>query len=129
VGGQGNATNCEAIITGPGSVLGSALAALQIGSTGSTNRVRVENGGRLVGDFQVGRTVNSVGNVLWVTDPGSRVQTLSQTSDQFVGYDGPASTLIVSNGAVVSGFEAVIGLNASSSNNLAVVTGSGSEIG
>ena len=127
IGGESNATNCEAIITGTGSVFSNSLtSALQIGSTGSSNSVRVANGGRLLGAVMVGGTIDSVGNLLSVTDPGSRVQALTNLVDMSVGLYGSASLMIVSNGASVLGFKGVLGVNAPSSNNLAVITGSGS---
>src|SRR5207237_3944669 len=50
-------------------------------------------------------------------------------SNQFgllVGYFGMANLLVVSNGGLVINTEGTLGVNVSSSNNLAIVTGSGS---
>jgi T5SS/PEP-CTERM-associated repeat protein len=125
IGGEGNTTNCEAVVTGSGSVMSNALM-LQIGSSGSSNRVRIENGGKLRSSVQVGRTWESVGNLLSVTGPGSRVDTHTNLEPISVGYDGASSRMEVTDGGAVFGYAGEVGRSLSSSNNLAVVRGSGS---
>jgi len=55
---------------------------------------------------------------------------VASTSDMLIGYNGVNSLLLITNGAIVSSGESqygeLIGLNAGSSNNRVIVTGSGS---
>ncbi|HEX5218164.1 MAG TPA: hypothetical protein VFZ59_01235 [Verrucomicrobiae bacterium] len=125
IGGEGNTTNCEAVVTGSGSMISNALM-LQIGSSGSSNLVRVENAGKLLSSVQVGRTWESVGNLLSVTGTGSRVDTHTNLEPISVGYDGAWNRMDVTAGGAVFSHAGEMGRNISSSNNLAVVTGTGS---
>src|SRR5207244_7061731 len=81
--------------------------------------------GRLVesSDGAIGNRVDSTNNVALVTGGGSM---WSNRFDLRVGSGGRGNQLIVSNGGWVASRSGFVGNNATGSNNLALVTGSGS---
>jgi T5SS/PEP-CTERM-associated repeat protein len=110
----------SALVTGAGSVW-SNRNVLSVGDASINNRLVAANGGTVfTGDAVVGATNGANGNSVLVTDNGTRFLVANNV---FVGSNGTLSLLVVSNGAVVSDFDGVLGNNASSSNNAVVVTG------
>jgi T5SS/PEP-CTERM-associated repeat protein len=124
VGANATATNNLALITGSGSVWNNALD-LNIGSFSANNRMIVSNGATVfaAGNGLIGPTANGNGNSVTVTDPGSLWRVASSL---YVGSNGALSRLTISNGGLMANRLGVIGNHVSSSNNVALVTGSGS---
>jgi fibronectin-binding autotransporter adhesin len=115
-------TSNVAVVTGLGSLwtLGSEL---QVGATGSGNRLVVSDSGA------VRNAVGNIGlfgsnNVALVTGAGSA---WTNVGDFNLGYFGSGNQLVVTNGGVVqNAFQSFVGRDIASSNNLATVTGAGS---
>jgi len=97
---------------------------LFVGSNGSMNRLVVSNGAFVDnGVGNIGNRVESSNNFALVTGAGSR---WSNRLDLRVGTGGSGNQLIVSNGGWVASQSGFVGNNVTSSNNFALVTGSGS---
>jgi T5SS/PEP-CTERM-associated repeat protein len=101
-----------------------------IGDSGTGNSVSVEAGAGVASagsGVVLGYNVGSSGNSLVITGTGS---TLTDTSDLVVGFAGGGNSVVVSNGGTLTNsqytYGGVIGLNAGSTNNSVLVTGSGS---
>lgn len=123
IGEFATSSNNLAVVAGAGSVW-SNTDSLFIGSAGVGNQLVVSNGATVFGyEGIIGYTAAGSNNAALVTDAGS---TWSNSVDLFVGNDGRNCQLVVSNGGIVRGLYGTVGLNASSSNNLALVTGVGS---
>ena len=112
------------IVTGPGSIL-SGNCYVYTGNQGNNNTFTVARGGGVSDKFcYISYVAGSSNNTVLLTDHGSSWQNSYST---FVGYDGMAGNLIISNGATMnSAQEGVLAQDATSSNNTALVTGSGS---
>lgn len=116
-------SNNLAVVSDPGSVW-SNTGSLLVGSASVGNQLVVSNGATVFGyEGVIGYTISGSNNSALVTGSGS---TWSNAVDLFVGNDGRGCQLVVSNGGMVRGLYGTVGLNASSSNNLALVTGVGS---
>lgn len=119
------AANNNAVVAGAGSRWINTTN-LYVGFTGPSNHLTITNGGVVKSDFgYVSNDNNSMNNTVLVTGAGSRWE----TTDNFVlGYDGPANRVTITNGGQIlchsDGF--VGGFGDSGSDNIAVVTGSGS---
>jgi fibronectin-binding autotransporter adhesin len=115
-------SGCSALVTGSGSVW-SNLYDLYLGEDGGGNKLVISDGGQLVNDYAyvgVGYDNNSSNSVL-VTGPVS----IWRVSDNLnVGWSGPWSSLVISNGGVVIDQSGYIGDYSIS--NSALVTGTGS---
>jgi len=109
------------VVTGAGSVW-SNRADLNVGGTGTGNLLIVSNGGWVVNNnASIG--ASSLGNLALVTGTNS---VWSNRTDLFVGNGARGNRLVVSDGGRVVNNNGVLGFNAFSSNNLALVTDSGS---
>jgi len=119
-----SSSNNVALISGPGS-LWTNSSELFVGNSGSGNRLIVSDGATVAsfGGF-LGFNPPSENNMAMVTGTNS----LWNTRDSLaVGVFGRGNQLIVSNGATVASALGYLGYSrASSSNNVAVVTGAGS---
>ena len=125
VGFTASASNNTLLVTGAGSML-TCTNQLRIGETGSLNGLTVSLGATVSSSsFAVlGFAASSSNNSALVTGAGSL---LSSLNDLHVGDAGPGNSLVISNGAAVyTGNAGVLGFYASSVNNSALVTGSGS---
>ena len=128
VGLNATAADNSLLVTGTGSTWSSG--GLVIGDSGTGNSVSVEAGAGVASagsGVALGYNVGSSGNSLVITGTGS---TLTDTSDLVVGFAGSDNSVVVSNGGTLTNgqytYGGVIGLNAGSTNNSVLVTGSGS---
>jgi T5SS/PEP-CTERM-associated repeat protein len=128
VGLNATASGNSLLVTGTGSTWSSG--GLVIGDSGTGNSVSVEAGAGVASagsGVALGYNVGSSGNSLVITGTGS---TLTDTSDLVVGFAGSGNSVVVSNGGTLTNgqytYGGVIGLNAGSTNNSVLVTGSGS---
>lgn len=117
-----SASNNLAVITGAGSVWSNA-SLLLVGNNSRGNRLVVSNGAA-VKDSSGYVGLDGVGNNLAVVTGAGSLWTNS--NDMFVGTFGAGNRLLVSDGAEVRNNYGFIGVDASASNNLAFVNGSGS---
>ena len=112
---------------------------LNIGYDGSGNTLTISNGGMasVAGSnngIVIGMNADSLNNSALITGTNANgsPSTLTTTMDLFVGSDGSGNNLTISNGGMVTisdlngNYGVVIGLNADSSNNSILVTGSNS---
>jgi T5SS/PEP-CTERM-associated repeat protein len=99
---------------------------LTVGTNGPNTTLALVNGGALTNaQGTIGLNGGSTNNVVFVTGPNSAWNN-SDSDWLYIGYDGSFNTLFVSGGGRVRNGVGVVGLTPSASNNLAVVTGSGS---
>jgi T5SS/PEP-CTERM-associated repeat protein len=112
------------LVTGPGSIL-SGNCYVYAGNAGNNNTFTVARGGAVSDKFcYISYVAGSSNNTVLITDAGSLWQ---NSFSAFVGFDGVAGNLIISNGATMKVTqEGVLGQDSTSSNNYALVTGSGS---
>ena len=126
VGVNVSSSNNLALVTGAGSVWSNGLD-LNIGYFSASNQMIVSNGATVfaANDGFIGGATNANGNSVTVTDPGT--SWINQAArNLYVGSNGAFNSLIVSNGATVQYQYLYAGLNASSSNNLIMISSSGS---
>jgi T5SS/PEP-CTERM-associated repeat protein len=115
-------SNNLAWITGIGSLWNNS-GALYVGSSGSGNQLVVTNGA-VVQNYGIGYLgANSAGNLAVVTGAGSL---WSNRLNLIVGLSGAGNQLQVMDGGEVRDSIGSLGSTISSSNNVALVTGSGS---
>ena len=119
-----SSSNNLALITGPGS-LWNILDEMRVGESAQANQLVVSNGATVLtgGLAFLGADTSASRNSALVTDPGT---SWLVGSNLFVGSNGAFNRLTVANGARLENNFAAIGTGLSSSNNLVVVTGSGS---
>jgi T5SS/PEP-CTERM-associated repeat protein len=112
-----------ALVSDPGSVW-SNTAALYVGYEGSFNQLIVSNGARVFGatNYVAWFSVSS-NNIVSVVGTGS---VWSSTNFIYIGYVGSSNMLIVANGGRTATIETRIGYDPLSTNNVALITGSGS---
>ena len=123
IGFTTNSSNNSVLVTGAGSTWTNS-GDLYVGDGGSSNSLVISNGGSVVNQFgYIGNTTNSSNNSVLVTGTGSTWTNSSQLS---VGLSGSSNSLVISNGARVVNQLGVIGINALSSNNSVLVTGTNS---
>ena len=133
-------SNNRAEVTGTGSTW-SNNGDLIIGASGLSNSMVISNGatvanGQVNYGGIIGLNAGANNNSVLVTETGS---SWNNSTNLTIGYDGSGNSMVVSGGAsVVSGIvnvegvllntggSGVIGLNAGSSNNTVLITGSGS---
>jgi fibronectin-binding autotransporter adhesin len=111
----------EVLVTGTGSVWTNRT--LELGYTGSSNRMVISNGGQVLNlNSEIGRTgALSSGNEVIVTGQGSKWVVYSM----LMGRGGGENRLLISNGGHVENSVAQMGSFSSKSNEV-VVTGAGS---
>ena len=114
--------NNVATVDGAGSIWSNDTT-VAVGQGGTNNRLIVSNGGRVVAGSGV--NVNNGGgfNMILLTDPNSLIETPSLS----VGAFGQNATMVISNGARANATYGYLSSgNATSSNNVLIVTGAGS---
>ena len=118
------------VVTGPGSRL-AVNCYVFTGNQGSSNSFTLANGATVSDKFcYISYVAGSSNNSVMLTGTNTSWQ---NSYSVFVGMDGVAGSLTISNGATMStgGFfgvshDGALGVNADSSNNRALITGSGS---
>jgi T5SS/PEP-CTERM-associated repeat protein len=113
----------RALVTGGGSVW-DCSGDMYVGVDGHANSLVISNGGRVISGYGIlGLDPGSDSNSVMVAGAGS---VWTNYSNVYVGNFGVGNGLVISNGGQVNGFEGLLGYDASSSNNGALVTGAGS---
>jgi fibronectin-binding autotransporter adhesin len=116
-------SNNQAVVTGAGSVWSNSNI-FYLGYGGAANQVVVSNGGVLRSvQGPLGGLPSSSNNVAIVTGAGSL---WTNSSDLRVGESGAGNQLIVSAGGAVRNGLGYVGRTSFASNNLALITGTGS---
>ncbi len=123
LGNYGSSGN-SMVVTGPGSSL-AVNCYVYTGNQGSSNSFTLANGATVSDKFcYISYVAGSANNSVLLADPKTSWQNSYST---LVGVDGVAGSLTISNGATMSvAQEGVLGQDATSSNNNALVTGGGS---
>ncbi len=117
-----SSSNNTALVTGNGSVW-SNNSYLYVGYFAPSNQLTIANGGKVVsGQGDLGCNPTSPNNVALVTGSGS----IWNGGIMVVGQDSPGNMLTVSNGGQLASSSGYVGMNAVCSNNVVLVTGSGS---
>jgi autotransporter-associated beta strand protein len=113
-------TNGQPAGTQPSFTLGGALT---VGNADSGNTLILRNGASVAGatTFTLGSAAASRGNLVVLSDS-------TLTNSVTVGSSGSDNSLVVSNRGSVVGATLSIGATASSSNNLVLISGSGSSV-
>jgi T5SS/PEP-CTERM-associated repeat protein len=123
IGFTNSSSGNSALISGTGSIWTNGQN-LYVGYLGSSNQMVAANGGKVFsGAGYVGWFNTTSNNTASVTGTGS---VWSATNDIYVGYIGSSNQLTIANGGGVSALESRIGYDPFSTNNVALVTGSGS---
>ena len=131
VGLIADSSNNSVLVTGKRS-LWSNNGDLIVGLDGSGNSLVISNGGAVTNSQYnyggvLGLNADSTNNSVLVTGTNSL---WNDGGDLIVGFDGSRNSLVISNGGVVTtsqyDYGGVIGLNADSSNNSVLVTGTAS---
>ncbi|MBI5775330.1 MAG: hypothetical protein HZA89_16540 [Verrucomicrobia bacterium] len=124
VGNTAASSNNVAIVTGAGSVW-SNFSNLRVGHSGADNQMMVSDGGRVTAEGLgiVGANPSGSNNQVLVTDINS---SLIIRQEIRIGDDGSWSQLVISNGGSLLGKSNVyVGNSSTSSNNTAIVIGTG----
>src|SRR5437899_1372232 len=97
-----------------------------VGDSSAGNRFVVSNGATAIspGPSGMSSATGTSNNEAVVTGPGS--SWTCSPNNLYVGYNGPNNRLSVNDGGVAGSFDGEIGSNDTSSNNVVVITGSGS---
>jgi len=120
VGFGPSASNNQATVTGSNSFW-NASANLDVGSSGKGNKFTVSSGGRMRNTSgNIGTFVSASNNLALITGPGS---SWTNAGELRVGYGSSANQLIVSNAALISAQGVVVGRDATSLNNRALIDG------
>ncbi|HTS19079.1 MAG TPA: hypothetical protein VMP11_16005, partial [Verrucomicrobiae bacterium] len=111
-----------AVVSDPGSAWSNTVA-LYVGYESSFNQLIVSNGARVFGatNYVAWFSVSS-NNSVSVVGTGS---VWSSTNFLYIGYVGSSNTLVVANGGRTATIETRIGFDPLSTNNVAIITGSG----
>lgn len=138
VGYTTNASNNLLTVVNSGTLLANSIN-LYLGYDGSSNSLIISNGGGVVvygnpentngistNGVQIGYAVTSSNNSLLVTGPNSYLSTTNGVDQVAVGYSSSGNSMVISNQAQVSSALGIIGINATSSNNTVLVTGTNS---
>ena len=122
--GNDSSSGNSMLVTGPGSSL-SGNCYIYTGNQGNDNTFTVANGGAVSDKFcYISYVAGSSNNAVLLTGTNSSWQ---NSFSVFVGFDGVAGSLTISNGATMAVTqEGVLGYDPTSSNNNALVTGGGS---
>src|ERR1017187_3576771 len=133
VGVSSGSSSNRVLVSGTGSVWGNSEGTfggpLYIGYGGPANQLIVTNGGEVTLYGYIGYASGSSNNTVLVSGVGSMWSNsvASFGSTIVVGYGGAANQLIITNGgSVYNAGESDVGLQASSSNNVVLVSGPGS---
>jgi T5SS/PEP-CTERM-associated repeat protein len=120
VGHTAGAMSNAAIVTGTGSVW-RVGGDLQVGVTGSFNRLSIRDGGVIVNNSGfVGFDTNAGNNSVLVSGAGA---VWTNNGDLTIGHFGFGNGMTVSNGGLVVNNNGLIGFHASASNNTVLVSG------
>ena len=130
LGRMPSSDNNSALVTGPGSSF-SVNCYIYTGYQGHNNTFTVANGAAVSDKFcYISYVAGSSNNAVLLTDTNSSWQ---NSWSVYVGVDGVAAGLTISNGATMSAgggwtpsHDGILGLNSDSSNNRAMITGGGS---
>ncbi|HUJ10124.1 MAG TPA: hypothetical protein VL171_08870 [Verrucomicrobiae bacterium] len=121
-----NASRNRVLVTGGAVFINTFLnasAPVYIGYSGAGNSLVISNGGKMISGYgYVGEWYTSSNNSVLVADSGS---VWSNHNDLYVGEFGSSNTLLIADGGLVNDVNGFVGYS-SSSNNVVVVTGSGS---
>jgi T5SS/PEP-CTERM-associated repeat protein len=125
-----SADNNSALVTGPGSSL-SVNCYIYTGNQGHNNSFTLAKGATVSDKFcYISYAAGSANNSVLLADPNTYWQ---NSYSVFVGFDGGGGSLTISNGATMStggafgvSHDGALGVDATSSNNRALITGSGS---
>ena len=126
VGVGSNATANTLLVAGASSLM-YTLGDLGVGWSGSGNRLTISNQAKVLStEAFIGYNASSTGNNVTVTGGGSTwFNNLSpQAGNLYIGYNGAANTMTITNGGVVNSENAAVGYH--SANNTVSVDGSGS---
>lgn len=124
------ANNNSVLVTGPGSTY-SLNCHFYVGNQGSSNRFTAANGATIQDKFcYINYEAASSNNTVVLTGPNT---TWNNEYSVFVGMAGGGGSLIISNGATMTtgggwglSHDGALGVDPTSSNNRALVTGAGS---
>ena len=130
LGRMSSADHNSAQVTGPGSSF-SVNCYIYTGNQGHNNTFTVANGAAVSDKFcYISYSAGSSNNAVLLTGTNSSWQ---NSWSVYVGYDGGAASLTISNGATMStgggwtpSHDGILGVNSDSSNNRALITGGGS---
>jgi T5SS/PEP-CTERM-associated repeat protein len=127
---SGSGHSNSVIITGTGSTWTNTSTS-SIGNFGSGNQFIISNGGvlrntSLFAALVLGWQPSGSNNSLVVTGPNALFSNRGTSAGLNVGFGGSFNRVEISNGGRVEGDSSGLGENPSSSNNLAVVSGTGS---
>jgi len=123
IGFNAGAANNRAIISGPGSLWTNSQT-LTIGRYGSFNTLLITNGGRVANSYgDIGYAYSATSNLVTVTGTNSL---WTNSAELYVGDDGSANGLFISNGGTVANSFGIIGFTDGVTNNQVTVTGPGS---
>ncbi len=125
VGRNAAASSNQIVVNGAGSTWTSG-ADIRVGNNGSYNALTITNGGTVNGAIgYLGLGTTSSSNLVVVSGAGSA---WNCSSDLRNGNSGSFNTLLINNGGVANATIGYLGLNASSSSNLTVVSGADSTL-
>lgn len=130
LGRFGAANHNSVLVSGPGSTY-SLNCHFYVGNQGSSNRFTAANGATIQDKFcYINYEAASSNNTVVLTGPNT---TWNNEYSVFVGFAGGGGSLIISNGATMTtgggwglSHDGALGVDPTSSNNLAIVTGAGS---
>ena len=123
IGYNAGASNNSVLVSDAGSVWSNS-ANLFVGNSGSGNNLTITNGGQVFDTYgTVGNNAGASNNWASVTGLGSL---WSNSFDQRIGISGSGNNLTIADNGRVVNVNGYIGYNAGASNNLVIVTGSGS---
>ena len=95
-------------------------ALLMVGNNGSSNKLMISDGGQVMSSSgYLGYSEQSVKNTVFVGGE----ETALHSANLYVGYNGSSSSIIASNGGLISGQNQYLGTGTNSSNNSVLVTG------
>jgi T5SS/PEP-CTERM-associated repeat protein len=122
IGYTSTSSNNYALVSGVGSLWSNGVE-LSIGSTGSFNRLTVNDGARVLMDGRtwMGYDIVSGHNSLSLDGTGSL-----RTTTIYIGLSGSSNSVVISNGGSLFDITGYLGYNASATGNSVTVTGSGS---
>ena len=125
IGSSNTSSNNSVLVTGTGSLW--TNGSTWTGNKGSGNSLVISNGAVVRDTFAyIGFATNSSNNSVLVT--GSNSQLINATAVK-LGYAGSGNSLVISNGARVSGINGTVGETTNTAtNNLLMVTGTGSQL-
>ena len=124
IGASTNLANNNFALISDSGTLWSNRTQLTVGNFGFSNQFVVSNGATYVGTgTAIGANASAGSNSVVVTGAQSR---WTNTSIFYVGSNGPANHLTISNGGLVKSFGGYLGHSSTSTNNEVVVTGPGS---